>query len=771
MGGLDRHERAGQRSWLAVAALAAAGLAGCGGGDEPAADEARASEAAASAPSGASLAEVDAAAHVRPMFHTLPVLPPEPVRVASGSGQVGAMAVAGPQHIVLDAIDSRIDTTRLRPDQFEARRAAARTAAAAGSVRPADTTIATVYGPDEIRQAYRLPGLASADAAAQGAGQTIYIVVAGQHPAALAELNAFASRFGLPGCSDGSSLASNTRLPLATASASSGCSLVVANVDSSGQLSDQAPTHDSDWGLETALDLQWAHAMAPKARLVLIQSPTELVVDMLQAVELANRMGPGIVSMSWGAEEQSWAKSLQSSFRTANMQYVAASGDDGTQSLWPAVTPEVLAVGGTTLSYDGVNPRQENVWSQSGGGPSRYFFSPIYQFRVKIDGWMTTYRVTSDVSFNADPFSGHYVYHDGQWVVLGGTSAGTPQWAGILAVANAQRLQRGLKSALQTHDELYKLIGSRSFNDITSGANGSCGGCTATVGYDHPTGIGTPNVDTLLEQLAPITPPTPANRAPVFGSLKASGRVKSALSFTVPVSDPDGDAVTLSLVGNLPKGMSYNAATRTFSWPKPASGSFSVALKAADTKGASSTGTLTFTIGPANRKPTLNAGSWSGVAGQSFQATVVGSDPDGDTLSYELTQAPAGMSVSADGVVSWPSPTVGKFTVVVKASDGYGGIVSKKVSLKVVAPPVAPVVDAASSSAVAGKKWSFKVSARDANGDKLRYAVSGAPAGLTIDGKGKLAWSKPVAGVYTFTVSASDPGGLTGSAQMTLTVR
>jgi hypothetical protein len=765
VGGLNGRDRAGQRSLLAVlVAIAFAGLGGCGGGDEQDADSAQVAASAAADAGPVVPASAAATVRLRPMFHALPVLLPEPAAAA----EVGAMAQGGPQHIVLDGIDSRVDTKRLTPSRFEARRAEVRAAAAAGVVRPADTTIATVYEPGEIRQAYRLPTLASADAAAKGAGQTIYIVVTGHHRTALADLNVFARRFGLPGCSDGSTVAPGTRLPLAAASATAGCSLRVANVDDSGELLGQVPTGDEEWGMETALDLQWAHAMAPMARLVLVQAASNLLGDMLAAVELANRMGPGVVSMSWGSEEASWAPSMQSSFKGLDMNYVAAVGDDGTQSLWPAVTPEVLAVGGTTLSYDGVNPRRENVWSGSGGGTSAYFSRPAYQLAVKTQGSALGGRGTADVSFNADPYTGHHVYHDGQWLVLGGTSAGTPQWAGILAVANAQRRQRGWSALSTTHISLYGLMGSASFSDITSGSNGSCRGCTAAVGYDHPSGIGTPNVDVLLGRLVPTTSP---NRPPVFGNLKATGRVKSALSFTVPVSDPDGDAITLGVDGALPKGMSFNAASRSFSWPKPASGSHSVPVTAVDAKGNKTRGTVVFTIGQANRKPSLPSASWSAFAGQPFEVTVAGTDPDGDVLSYTLTKAPAGMSISADGVVSWARPTIGKFTVSVKASDAYGASVSKKITLKVVAPPSAPVVDGAAMSATAGKKWSFKVSARDANGDKLRFTVSGAPAGLGIDSKGKLAWKKPVAGAYAFTVTASDPGGLTGSAAMTLTVR
>ncbi|MBK1615007.1 hypothetical protein CKO44_16175 [Rubrivivax gelatinosus] len=753
-----------------LAAITAAGLGACGGGDEPGADGAQATAAAAS---GAQPDAAPATAQVRPLFHTLPVLLPEPPRIASSAGQVSAMAAAGPFHVVVDAIDARIDTTRLRPDQFQARRAEARAAFAAGGVRAMDTTVATVYRPDEIRQAYRLPSLETADAAAQGAGQTIYVIVAGHHPTALADLNTFSSRFGLPGCS-GSSVASSTWLPLSTASTASGCSLLVANVDATGQLTDQAPPADrdwGDWGVETALDLQWAHAMAPKARLVLIQVPSVNIGDMMQAITLANRMGSGVVSMSWGTDEGSWGPSYRSTFGGGDMIYVAATGDWGTQSMWPAASPEVLAVGGTTLSYDGVNPRQENVWSKSGGAASTYFSRPAYQIALKAQGTPLSTRGTADVSYNADPYTGHFVYHDGEWMSLGGTSAGAPQWAGILAVANAQRRQRGLSTVWQAHLSFYPLMGSRAFSDITSGANGDCAGCTAGVGYDFPTGIGTPNVDVLIEQIAPVDH-TPPNRAPVFGNLAVPGRAKSALSFKVPVSDPDGDSITLTVGSGMPKGMSYDTSSRTFSWPKPKAGSYSLALKAVDSKGKSSSGTVVFTIGPANRAPSLPGGSWSAVAGQSFQITVGGSDADGDTLSYTLTQAPAGMSISSAGVVTWPSPTVGKFSVVVKASDAYGASATKKMSLKVVAPPVAPVVDSAAPLATAGKKWSFKVSARDQNGDSLRYAVSGAPAGVAIDArKGKLSWSKPVAGVYVFTVSASDPGGLTGSATVTLTVR
>ena len=239
----------------------------------------------------------------------------------------------------------------------------------------ASSSDASTYTPAQIRAAYGLPALPTVgstltptQAAQMGAGQTIYIIATMHDPNIAAELNAFNQKFDLPACTT-TTISATARLPLATAT-SSGCEFSVVYNTSSGTMTSGTPAYDAAWATEMALDVQWAHATAPLARIILIEAPEASTVGLIGAVKLANAMGPGIVSMSFGAPEGNWTPSVDSVFSMANMSYVAATGDSGAGVYWPAVSPNVLAVGGTTMTYTGNGARTEVSWSGTGGGTS-----------------------------------------------------------------------------------------------------------------------------------------------------------------------------------------------------------------------------------------------------------------------------------------------------------------------------------------------------------------------------------------------------------------
>lgn len=316
------------------------------------------------------------------------------------------------------------------------------------------TTGNKIYTPAQIRDAYQLPALAAswsnltaAQAAKYGAGQTIYIVDAMHDPNIVAELNAFNTAFGLPHCSV-TYLTPTTALPLANADASKGCEFVIA-YSRANAITSTPPTYDSGWAVETALDVQWAHATAPLARIVLIEAPSPTVNDLLGAINLANAMGPGVVSMSFGTNEGSWMSAVDASFNAANMTYLAATGDSGKGVSWPSASSQVLAVGGTSLSGYTSTSRSEVAWSSTGGGISQYITVPSYQTLAVPGLGKQTNRNVADVAFNADPSTGQYtaVIPPGSasvyWYSVGGTSLATPQWAGVVAVTNAMRSQNG----------------------------------------------------------------------------------------------------------------------------------------------------------------------------------------------------------------------------------------------------------------------------------------------------------------------------------------
>jgi subtilase family serine protease len=339
------------------------------------------------------------------------------------------------------------------------------------------------YTPAQISHAYGLDQIKplAGNVPDNGAGQTIAIVDAYDDPTIRNDLQTFDSQFGLPNLTSSS--------------------LTIVNQAGGKQL----PPADADWTIETALDVEWAHAMAPGASILLVEANTDYLSDLLTAVDYARRQpGVSVVSMSWGSSEFSQETQLDAYFTTPaghqGVSFVAAAGDTGAPAGWPATSPNVLAVGGTSLKIlDAAGTyRSETGWSFSSGGPSLYEVEPKFQSGVQS----TSARTAPDVAYNADPNTGYYVYNstgDGDptgWLEVGGTSAGAPQWAAILAIADQGRAAKGRDTLRAAQADVYQLPGS-DFHDIVSGFNGYY----ARPGYDLVTGLGTPVANRLVADL------------------------------------------------------------------------------------------------------------------------------------------------------------------------------------------------------------------------------------------------------------------------------
>jgi subtilase family serine protease len=201
-------------------------------------------------------------------------------------------------------------------------------------------------------------------------------------------------------------------------------------------------------------------------------------------------------------------------FDIPGITFVAASGDFGNVPTYPASSPRVVAVGGTTLHLDKKGKRKapETAWSFSGGGISQFMPEPGYQMTYPIPP-TGGFRGTPDVALNADPTTGVSVFSsqrpDGEvgWIVLGGTSASAPQWAGLFALANQRREEGNLSSNDLVNRGIYDLARDEDdyedlFLDIKTGTNGACGSvCTADTGYDFVTGLGSPRAKKLVDEL------------------------------------------------------------------------------------------------------------------------------------------------------------------------------------------------------------------------------------------------------------------------------
>lgn len=315
--------------------------------------------------------------------------------------------------------------------------------------------------PLEVKRIYNLP--------AKGGQGTIAIVDAYDTPNIEHDLAVFNDTYGLAPCT-----------------VKNGCLEKHMMADSTGV--------NGGWGLEESLDVEWAHAIAPQAKILLVEAKTASGVNLLKAVDYAaSRKDVVAVSVSWGGSEFSEETSLDSHFISkSGAMFFAASGDNGAGVEWPAASPNVIGVGGTSLElFKNGTLISESAWPGSGGGVSSYEPEPEYQRAYNIPR-AGGHRAVPDVAYNADPHSGYSVYRTASasaqngWYTIGGTSAGAPQWAAIHALGLSVSPQK-IYADKASSDTL------RFFRDVTSGANGTCRYyCDARARYDYVTGLGVP---------------------------------------------------------------------------------------------------------------------------------------------------------------------------------------------------------------------------------------------------------------------------------------
>jgi subtilase family serine protease len=316
------------------------------------------------------------------------------------------------------------------------------------------------YGPTQFRSAY---GLSSA----APRSQTIAIVTAFDSPNIEKDLRVYSATFSLPVCSSANHC--------------------FRKVNSAGKKA-PLPKRDALWALEASLDVEVAHAVCSNCKILLVEAESGSVNDLVAAVDAAVKLGADVISNSWVVEEFRGETALDSHFNRPGIAITAASGDTGYGVKWPAASRYVTAVGGTTLDLDGSNARiSETAWDRGGSGCSIYESKPTWQ---SDDGCAR--RTVPDVAAVADPETGAAVYdsygYSGQsgWFKIGGTSLSAPIVAAVYALAgNADTV------VASSHSYAH----ASSLFDIEQGANGTCSPaylCTSGVGYDGPTGLGSP---------------------------------------------------------------------------------------------------------------------------------------------------------------------------------------------------------------------------------------------------------------------------------------
>ncbi len=422
------------------------------------------------------------------------------------------------------------------------------------------------YGPSHLQSAYALTAASAAD----GAGRTRAAVDAFDDPTAAAYLATYRSSAGLPVVPSFEKLNQNGQ---------------------TSPLPAEAPA-DDDWTLEESLDLDMASAICPLCKIVLVEATNDSGTG-LDVAENAAAGVAGYISNSWGGTETSSDTTLDSTdFNHPGDVITASAGDSDFGVIYPATSPNVVAVGGTSLSTAS-NSRgwTEKVWNTTqgsegtGSGCSTIEPQPSWQTALGLTG--CTKRIDNDTAADADPNTGVAVYDtsngNGGWNEVGGTSASSPMLASMYALAG--------NAGSTPADDIY--THTSNFFDITTGNDGTCSPaylCTAETGYDGPTGIGTPDGIAGL-----VAGTTTGNTVTVTNPGSQTGTVGTAVSLQIHATDSaTGQTLTYSATG-LPAGLSISSSGLISGTPTTAATS-SVTVTATDTTGAHGSASFTWTI-------------------------------------------------------------------------------------------------------------------------------------------------------------------------------
>jgi hypothetical protein len=308
------------------------------------------------------------------------------------------------------------------------------------------------YGPSDLQHAYGL----TADSQQQGGDcSTVAIVDAYDDPNAASDLAVYRSRYDLPACTVASGCFTKQQFTSRT---------------------------NAGWAGEESVDVDMVSAICPHCKILLVEAASPSIADLSTAERYAAAHAH-YVSNSWSGNEGT--TSYDGDYNVGGVAIAAATGDRGYNSAaqWPAILPSVVGVGGTSLTS--INPRAETAWSNAGSGCSKIYAKPGFQNGLNTG---CAKRAQSDVSADADPDTGVAVYdtfHQRGWLVFGGTSVATPIVASVFALA--ERTGTNDPGNLYAH--------TPKLNDVVSGSNGACGRplCAAGIGWNGPTGLGTPN--------------------------------------------------------------------------------------------------------------------------------------------------------------------------------------------------------------------------------------------------------------------------------------
>jgi hypothetical protein len=367
------------------------------------------------------------------------------------------------------------------------------------------------YGPASLQSAYKLPSSTA------GVGQTVAVLVAYNYPAAVADLAAYRTTWGQPACN---------------ASTGAGCVTVVNQNGAASPLPPASPRGD-DWSAPASSGIDMVSAICPNCHILLVEAQDDQGFGLDVAVNTAASLGARFITAGFGGvEDSSDAAEDAEYFNHPGVVITAPAGEDGFGLEYPASSPDVVSVGGTTLTA-APNARgwTETAWAAGGSGCSAFGAKPAWQADTGCFR-----RTSNDVAADANPATGVAAYDSGQggWFEAGGTGVASAIIAATYALAGTP--------AAGTYPASYLYAHSSSLFDVTAGSNGACAGaylCTAGTGYDGPTGLGTP--DGITAFTAPS--PTASGSKVLAGQRLTAGKA---------LTSPDGQyTLTVQAGGNV----------------------------------------------------------------------------------------------------------------------------------------------------------------------------------------------------------------------------
>lgn len=619
------------------------------------------------------------------------------------------------------------------------------------------------YDPAFLQAAYNVTDSSSTN----GKGTIVAVVDSYADPTADSDLAEYRSLWNLPPCT-----------------VANGC-LHIVNQEG---LPSTAVTVNQGWQLETNLDLDMVSAMCPNCQIVQVEANSNSIADLSAADQTAYDYGASVISNSYSASEGTstypdYTVADTNDFNHPGIAITAATGDGGYdvaypgatagQTSYPGVLPEVTAVGGTTLNQSaGTTTRQatETMWQYTGGGCSLTQSKPSWQ---KDTG--CTNRTIADVSADADQSTPVWIYNNGNWELAGGTSVATPIVAGIIALEPQQ----------YNYSPSYPYANSSSFNDITSDTNGSNSptGCTilylcnAEVGYDAPTGVGSPNglagfASTSTEDLPSVSITTPSEGTnEISGNFTVSGTASDPSSSISSVAISVDDGAYSAVSGTTNWSTSLNASDMSFGLHK-------ITIQATNSAGNTSISSIGIIVGSIIYPSTPTGVTGTAVSSSQINLSWQPSTDSGSSIAYYEVSENGNLSFTTTSTsfsVTGLQPNFSYyFTVTAVATNGLSSSPSAAENVSTLPipgnPPTAPVLslDSVNDNSIT-LSWTASKSTIGISSYEITESFVGKGGSSNVNGLTATFVAKPNS-TATYSVVAVDLNGTSSPPSNSVTV-